>query len=177
MSPPTLWRRDRSCSKRFVPCAEAVPNGDTQATVRSQTITGLQPDTTYYYRLAASNEQSSKRYTNTEGPKDQGQFTTPGPGDVHASVSAVTSESATFDATIDPKGVSATYYVKYGTISQYGKEVPVPPGASLGEGEVAVNAEQSVQGLLPSTVYHYRVIEVREPEQREAPPQASEPGR
>ena len=79
------------------------------------------------------------------------------------SVSAVTAESVTFDATIDPPyNAPTTYYVQYGTTSAYGTSVPAPPGAVVGSGEGDVEVTQHVQGLQANTVYHYRVVAVSE---------------
>jgi hypothetical protein len=78
------------------------------------------------------------------------------------SVTGVSAESATFDATLDPHGATTTYYVQYGTTSAYGADAPAPPGALVGSGEGEVDVAQHAQGLGAGTVYHYRVVALSE---------------
>ncbi len=123
-------------------------------------LTGLQPDTTYYYRLEASNKKNG---TNSgEAFQDQ-HFTTAGPGIREPSAASVTSTSATLEAGIDPNSASTSYYFEYGTSASYGSSVPAPPGVSAGSGVGAVGVSVHLQGLSPGTVYHYRVVAVSEP--------------
>jgi len=154
-----------------------VPNGNAAVPVEAVIPAGkLQPDTTYYYHLDAVN---ADRVTNTgEGPEDVGQFTTPGPGIEEQSAAAVTSSSATLNATIDPHngpssashGAPESYYFQYSTAPTAGCEatpsscadLPIAPGVSLPIGESGLQVSQHVQGLAAATVYHYRVVVVGE---------------
>ena len=150
------------------PCAAEVPEGNAPVEVKSKagSITGLQSGTTYFYRLDATN---AGKLTNTgECPADCGTFTTLGPGLSGESVSEVSSTSATLLASIDPHGVPTSFYFQYSTGSTGECEsspasctsVPAPPGTPLaGEGPLAVS--QHVQGLSPSTLYHFRVLAVQ----------------
>jgi hypothetical protein len=124
----------------------------------SANIAGLQPHTLYHYRLTGANANGS----NTgECPEDCGEFKTSGPGVHAASVSDVAATSATFEATIDPDGAPTSYYFQYGTSTAYEAQAPAAPGAGVGSGEGDVEVTpQPVQGLLPGTVYHYRVVAV-----------------
>jgi len=116
----------------------------------------LAPDTTYYYRLQATNENG----TNPGEPGQDQAFTTPGPGMHGEAVSAVRAESVTFDAKIDPHGAPTSYYFQYGTSAAYGSDIPAAPGAGIGSGEGDVEVDQHVQGLTGGIVYHYRVVAV-----------------
>jgi hypothetical protein len=118
----------------------------------------LAPDTTYYYRLQASN----KNGTNPGEESQDQQFTTPGPGLHGASVSSIASTSATLQATINPHENSTSYYFQYGKSGEYEAQIPLAPGAPIGSGGGDVEVVQHVQGLAPSTVYHYRVVVVSE---------------
>ncbi len=154
-------------------CANEVPEGESAVPVHVP-VTGLQPDTAYFYRMQASNENG----TNGGEPSQDQEFTTPGPGIHSESVSNVASTSATLEATIDPHngpssashGAAESYYFQYSTAPLAGCEAspssctraPVPPG-SLGEGEADVEVAQHVQGLAEGTLYHYRVVAVSEP--------------
>ncbi len=123
-------------------------------------LTGLTPDTTYYYRLHATNKIGSN-----EG--EILHFTTPGPGLHGESVADVAATSATFEATIDPHGEATSCYFQYGTSGNYSSatDLPAAPGAPVGSGEGDVQAiPEHVQGLAAGTTYHYRVVVVSEVE-------------
>ncbi len=138
-----------------VACTKTV-EGNSPVPVESKGMSGLAPDTQYFYRLDATNVADG--FTNTgQGPEDEGQFTTPGPGLHGESVSDVSSTAATLDAAIDPDGVATSYYFEYGKSSEYEAAIPLTP-APLGEGLVDVAVARHVQGLSPGTVYHYRVV-------------------
>jgi WD40-like Beta Propeller Repeat len=116
----------------------------------------LAPDTTYHYRLEASN----KNGTNAGEAWQDGEFTTPGPGLRSETVSDVASTSVTFNATVNPHGAPTSYYFQYGTSTAYGS---LAPGTQLGSGEADVEVSRHVQqGLSAGTVYHYRVVAVSE---------------
>ena len=135
-----------------------VPEGDVAVPVHVN-LTGLQPDTTYHYRLSATN--AGKLANTGECPEDCGQFHTPGPGIPGEWVTKVTSTSASLDATIAPNGAATSFYFQYGTSASYGNSVPLPEGsAGAGSGEVPVDV--LVEGLSPDTVYHDRVVAVSE---------------
>jgi hypothetical protein len=134
-------------------CPGPVTEGETPVPV-SVDLEGLEPDTTYYYRLQASNANGTN-----EGEASQTQhFTTPGPGLIEESALDISSTSVTFSALIDPHGSSTTYYFEYGMTSAYGSDTPAAPGDSIGAGESNVEVARRLQGLAPSTIYHYRVV-------------------
>ncbi|MGH2878046.1 MAG: hypothetical protein ACRDK4_00330 [Solirubrobacteraceae bacterium] len=137
------------------PCQpEGVAEGNTAAAVHAD-LSGLQPDTTYYFLLQASNK-------NGLNPGEQSQiqsFTTLGPGLGGQSVSDVTAESVSFDASVDPHGGATSVYFEYGTTEAYGSETAAE---SLGSGKGAVDVAQVAQGLAAGTLYHYRVAVVNE---------------
>jgi hypothetical protein len=123
-------------------------------------LSALQPDTTYYYRLQATNANGTN-----EGESGQdAEFTTSGPGLRDASASGVAATSATLDATINPHGTPASYYFQYGKSSEYEAEAPPAPGIAIGAGGEDVEVDRHIQGLAPGTVYHYRVVAVSEVE-------------
>jgi hypothetical protein len=123
----------------------------------SVTLAGLEPDTTYYYRLEATNANGIN-----EGEARQDlQFKTPGPGLRGEWASEASSTSVTFGATIDPDGAPTSYYFQYGKSSEYEAEAPLAPGSQIGSGET-VTVSQHVQGLSVGAVYHYRVVVLSE---------------
>lgn len=141
------------------PCPVAIPEGGTNAPV-SVSLGDLQPDTTYHYRLQASNGNG----TNPGDASQDREFTTSGPGIHSESASFVTSGSASLGAAIDPNSASATYYFQYGTTLAYGANVPAPPGLELGSSKGDLNVGIHLQGLQAGTTYHYRVVAISEPQ-------------
>jgi hypothetical protein len=119
----------------------------------------LEPDTTYFYRLQATN----KNGMNPSEPSANQHFTTPGPGIHEESASNVAATSVTLNATIDPNNASTTYFFQYGTSSAYGTDAPAPPGLLLGTGTGDVETSPlHLQGLTAGTVYHFRAVAVSE---------------
>ncbi len=139
---------------------------DSPVPVKSVSVTGLLPDTIYYYRTDATNKTDGQRNTGS-GTEDEGTFTTPGPGIESESASDVASTSATLEATLEPHGVATSYRFEYDTRpyapeeARHGTAVPVLADAiGLTPGEVKV--KQHIQGLTPDIVYYYRVVTVGE---------------
>ena len=154
------WGTSKLFGKTATCEPEGIAEGATPVAVHA-TLTGLTSDTTYFYRLQATNANGVNP---GEASQDQ-EVTTPGPGIREASVTNLSATSGTFEASIDPHGVPSSVYFEYGTSATYGTDVPTAPGEAIGTGEGAVDvAPRHVQGLQPSTPYHYRVVVVTEPE-------------
>ncbi len=125
----------------------------------SAQLTGLQPRTTYHFRVVATNAA----HETIEGPDDT--FPTLPPTSIDSeSASDVTSSSATLAAQINPLGSDTKFRFEYDTTpyagsAEHGKKVPLPEG-DVGSGESDVAVAEHVQGLEPDTVYHYRVVAV-----------------
>lgn len=155
-----LWGTSRSFG-HSLPCPAAIAEGETPVDVMAE-LAGLQPDTVYYYRLEATN-------ANGVNPGEEWQdqeFVTPGPG-LHGEWSSrVASTSATLNATLNPHGAPTSYRFEYGTTTAYGASAPAlagpKEGVPIGSGEADVQVSQHIQGLLPDTTYHYRVVAVSE---------------
>ncbi len=166
------YGREAPCEPETVTEAEELPPG-TPVPVK-QTITGLLPDTQYFYRVRALNDNTAHISSTGEGSEDEGTFTTTGPG-LHGEFSSeVASGAATLDATINPDGSPTHYYFQYNTTGTVACQatasasscpaIPAPPGEALGSAAGDQNVSQRLQGLQPSFTYHYRVIVVSEPE-------------
>lgn len=86
-----------------------IPSENKNVEVKSGEIAGLEPDTTYFYRLSATSNEHPQIPNTGECPADCGSFTTPGPG-LHGAWSAeVASTSGTLGALIDPNGGATSY--------------------------------------------------------------------
>ncbi len=154
-----VWGTSKFFGKE-APCEpEAVADGASPVPVHAA-LGELQPDTTYYYRLQATNTANGR--TNPGEPSQDQEFTTTGPGMDGESASSVTATSVTLDASINPHNLPTTYFFQYGTSVSYGADAPGAPGASIGSGEGDAEVARHVQGLLAGTIYHYRVVTVSE---------------
>ena len=76
----------------------------------------------------------------------------------------VSSSEATLHAEIDPLGNDTHYHFQYGTQSCQANpgactDIPAPPGEDIGAGEEDVQREVKLVGLIPDTIYHYRVVD------------------
>jgi hypothetical protein len=74
-----------------------------------------------------------------------------------AGASHVLTSSALLNASIDPRGVSTSYYFQYGPTIPYASQTPT---VSVGAGTARVKVGQAVAGLLPGVAYHYRAVAV-----------------
>lgn len=74
-----------------------------------------------------------------------------------AGSSSVTYSSAILYGDVNAKGLPTDYYFQYGTTGAYGAQTPLAPA---GNGTLTVKLSQAVTGLLPVTLYHYRIVAV-----------------
>jgi hypothetical protein len=70
-------------------------------------------------------------------------------------VSSVGATFATVTGTVNPGGVSTTWYVEYGTSTAYGAQTA---SAGAGSGSANVSVSAPLTGLVQGTSYHYRVV-------------------
>lgn len=113
---------------------------------------GLQPVTTYHYRLVAVNEKGQE----AKGP--EGQFTTAPSAKVQAATgtpSMISATGATVSGTVDPDGQAASYAFELGVYegpeTRYGVVI-------LDSTSQTPTAESfAVSGLQPGTTYAYRI--------------------
>jgi hypothetical protein len=75
------------------------------------------------------------------------------------SFSGIGSSDATVAAEVDPQGLATIYRVQYGTSEAYGSETPA---AALPAGEEGVGVSVRLDGLVPDSEYHFRVVAVNE---------------
>ncbi len=115
-------------------------------------LLGLQPQTTYYVRLVATNSYGS-RVAESETFVTTG--TTTPPSVDSGAVSELTSDSATISGIINPHGEDTGYRIDYGTSLAYGSSVY---GSNTLSGTTATQVELTIPGLLANTTYHYRLV-------------------
>lgn len=136
-----------------IPVPDATASAESSQRV-SQTLTGLQPNTTYHFALVASNlgglANVGPEATFTTRPLVAPQATTGG-------VEGVGQHSATLTGALDPEGLESTYYFQYGTSTAYGAIWPSLP-ADAGSASASVATAVAVENLQPGTAYHYRLV-------------------
>jgi NHL repeat len=117
-------------------------------------LTGLQPNTIYHYRVVVTNDNGSGVTRGVE----QTLITLPLAPDVDAlGPVSLTPTSALLVMTVTTQGVNTTYEVDYGTSESYGMETPAPGGeVGASEGGQVVTVE--LLGLGSGMTYHYRVV-------------------
>jgi phospholipase C len=133
------------------PCS-SLPGSGTSPVAVSAAVTGLSPNTTYHFRIVATNPGG----TSADG--DRTLKTLPGqPTVVTKPASAIAQTAATLNATVNPNGgeVSDCHF-EYGPGETYGSSAPCSSLPGSGSAEVAVSA--AVTGLTPNTSYHFRIV-------------------
>ena len=163
------------CIPATVTEAEETAHNDEPVPVE-KTIEGLEPDTTYYYRVSALNDNSTHFASTGNGAEDEGEAKTSGPGLEGESASEVSASAASLDATINPVGSPASYFFQYNTTGTGGcapepgtagcTTIPLSP-EEIGSGSEPVDVSQHIQNLEPGTTYHYRVVVLSEPKHGE----------
>ncbi len=129
------------------PCSPATPYAS--VTNVSASLSALSPETTYHFRVAASNSNGVVSYSSDE------TLTTPALA-VTGQAGNVTGKSATLGGTVDPDGATITEcHFEYGPTAGYGESQPCASTPS-GSSPVAVSAD--ITGLAENTTYHFRLV-------------------
>ncbi len=129
---------------------KAIGSGKTEVAV-SEALSGLTPNTTYHYRVAAINEAATVK-------GEDKTFKTPKlPSLTTEAATGVNGTEATLKASVNPNGSSTTYQFEYGPTTSYGIKVPIGL-ESVGSGTSAVAVSRAIWGLKEGATYHYRVI-------------------
>ena len=159
-----VWGTSRSFGQESACTGEVKGEVDEEAVSVRANLSGLEPGTTYYYRLQAENATGKNL-----GEESQDQsFTTPGPGLHGEWATEVSSSSVRLHATIAPEDKPTSYHFEYDASpyvqgeAPHGTSVPLTGASAGSSGEAAV--EQHVEGLTASTAYHYRVVALSEVE-------------
>ncbi len=128
-----------------------VGSGYGDVSVGPQVLVELRPETTYHYRLVATNEavgtETGPDYTFTTAPRTPPLVDTGEAG-------GVTQTGANILGAVDPQGIETSYLLEVGTDTSYG-------GAKIfgdaGNGEGVEPIAVGLEDLAPGTTYHYRL--------------------
>ncbi len=129
-------------------------------------VIGLQPSTTYSYRLSGVNKPvagaGEAMVNETGGPQlPEGSFTTapsPLPQAVTGAASMIGSTSALIAGTVNPDGQPATYAFELGVYAGGDTRYGIVFSGPAGEGTTPSQRTLGVSGLQPGTTYAYRVV-------------------
>ncbi len=130
----------------------------TSAVSFNQGITGLAPNTTYFFCAIAQNAEGTAFGTVRT-------FTTPStPTVTTLAATSVTATSATLNGSGIPNGSATTGYFRYGLTNPgtcsdtFGSRAPSTGGSSLGSGTSAISFNRSISGLSAETTYYYCAV-------------------
>ena len=125
---------------------------DTGTVQLSAPVSGLEPATTYHFRVVASNSVGSSIGNDQE-------FTTPFTApQVSVVASSVHSDSAEFQAGVNPRGLETTYQFEYGLADCESNPCTSTPVGNAGAGSSTKNFGIRIEGVTPDTTYHFRLV-------------------
>lgn len=139
-----------------------VAAGDGNANVpAAAALSGLDPTTTYYFRLNAQNQFGTVNGTilnfKTSGPSVPPAPTAPTATTLK--VNTVGTSTATVRGTVNPGGAETKYWFEYSRDSLTDQStLKTTSQTAVGSGLVAVPASADISGLTPRTTYHYRLV-------------------
>lgn len=118
----------------------------------SEDLTGLDPEKTYHFRIAADNTFGGSAYGSDKS------FTTLGIPDIPVVATTAAQDisctTVTLNGTVNPKSDGTTCHFEYGTTMDYGRKTI---SRYLEAGIYDVPVTFSVSGLDPGTSYHFRL--------------------
>ena len=137
------------------PLADATVGSDSSEHAVEQTLGELTPDTSYHFRVVASNCGGCAEGT-TYG-SDETFTTAPAPLAVTKPAQAVQQGMATLAGMVNPQGATTTYRFDWGTTTAYGSRAPIVDGV-VGSDSTEHSLSQALAGLTPGVTYHYRIV-------------------
>ena len=120
-------------------------------------LSGLLNNQTYYWQVKAENAFGTT-YANSQG--NTWSFTTlpAAPTATTGTASSILAVTATLNGTVNAKNSSTTVTFEYGLDTSYGTTVTAAQSPVSGTSDTAVSA--AISGLVPNTLYHFRVVGV-----------------
>jgi hypothetical protein len=130
-----------------LPSSPVSAGSGTSAIGVSLPIAGLDPATTYHYRVVATSSDG------TTAGGDRTLTTLSPPLAVTGPAGAIAATGATLTGTVNPNGRSTTFTFEYGETTDYAGTISGDAGSGTSDRSVAA----SVSDLVPGTTYHYRL--------------------
>jgi hypothetical protein len=133
-----------------VPCSK-LPGSGTSPVEVSASVMGLSPNTTYHFRISATNAGGTSKGA------DETLKTPSNPPTVKTeAASPFAQTSATLHGSVNPNGGEVIECrFEYGSTTSYGQSAPCAPPPGSGESAVPVSA--ALESLAEGTTYHFRI--------------------
>jgi phosphodiesterase/alkaline phosphatase D-like protein len=112
-------------------------------------IGGLKTGTTYHFRIVAMSDAG------TATGKDATFTTTASPGVATGDATSIAPTSATLNGTVNPNGLSTSWWFDYGTSTSYGSRTS---SQNAGSGTTDKSVSAGIKSLKATTTYHYRLV-------------------
>jgi hypothetical protein len=127
----------------------------TSAESETAGLTGLAPNTKYYFKVEASNSGGTTsgailNFTTLAAPSNPPAVTT-------EPAASITVTGATLMASVNPEGSSTTFSFVYGTSSNLSSGTTTTASQSAGSGTSARSESAAISGLAPGTTYYFKV--------------------
>lgn len=153
------WGRTSSYGSASAATPAGSPSGPSRTTLPALDLTGLEPLTTYHYRVVATGGAG------TSNGEDRSFTTLPGSPTIGREwVAEVQSDRAILNAEVDPNGARTTGHLEYvddATFQQSGFQNATratDKDVGFGMGNELVSTTAFLNNLVPGTTYHYRVV-------------------
>lgn len=130
---------------------EKVAGSGTANVSKTESLTGLTPETTYHFQLVAKNSavggetKGIDRTVTTLGPP---QATT-------GEAVGIGATGATLGGLVNAQGQDTSYYFNYGTTAAYGQKTATK---AAGKGTTNTSVSVPVAGLTAETTYHFQLV-------------------
>ena len=134
-----------------IPIPDSSVGSGTEYVEVSQALEGLKGQTTYHYRITATNANGTFHGVDRA-------FSTTAPAATTGSASAVQSFRADVSGVVNPEASRTAYFFEYGLTTSYGHKLPIGGGKELEAGATDVAVITSLTGLSGHRTYHYRLV-------------------
>ena len=144
------WGKTNSYGNSTTVQGPESPSGSKEVSLQ---LTGLELETTYHFRVSATNELGT-----TVGG-DQSFTTLPAvPGLVTKPATEISQDGITLNAEFVGNGEATNYYFEYGLTGAYGKVTSTAPGNDAGSPTGAKPLSAEITDFEAYETYHYRIV-------------------
>lgn len=131
--------------------------GGTSGVIISEPLQSLADNTTYYYRAVASNGGGTTVGDVLSFTTGSGGSAGPAPLATTLPASLIAADNATLNGSVTPNGAATLAWFEWGTDPSLAS-FSITPVESVGGGFSAVAVARTLTGLVPNTMYWYRVV-------------------
>ena len=137
------------------PSVDASVGSDSSRHLLEAALSGLTPDSTYHFRIVATNCGGCAEGTSYGADET---FTSAAPPSATTEAAeGVGLASATLSGVVNPRGAMTSYHFDWGETTAYGSQSPMPD-ATVGSDSAGHEVSQVLATLNPGTTYHFRIV-------------------